>query len=255
MPDGTDTVSYSLDDDAGGRFTIDADTGVVTVAGGIDHETATSHNITVRATSTDTSSTTQTFTIGVGDVNDNPPVIVAAQNFSIAEDAANGDNVGTALATDVDTVGSFQNWAITGGNTDAIFAIDATTGQLTIADNTNIDFETTASYALTLTVSDGQNTSAPQMLTVNITDVNETPVAVDDVISTNEDTPLVISEAGLLANDSDADSDPLAVTSSTQPTSGTLVNNGDGTLTYTPVANFEGADSFTYTISDGNGGG
>ena len=68
--DGTDTVSYTLDDDAGGRFTIDANTGVVTVAGGIDREAAASYDITVRATSSDTSSTTRTFTIAVGDVDE-----------------------------------------------------------------------------------------------------------------------------------------------------------------------------------------
>ena len=45
-----DTVTYSLDDDAGGLFTIDANTGEVTVAGNLDYETATSHTITVRAT-------------------------------------------------------------------------------------------------------------------------------------------------------------------------------------------------------------
>ena len=50
-PDGTDTVSYSLDDDASGRFTIDANTGEVTVAGAIDREAAASYDITVRATS------------------------------------------------------------------------------------------------------------------------------------------------------------------------------------------------------------
>ena len=52
-PDGTATVTYSLSDNAGGRFTIDASTGVVTVADGslLNHEAATSHQITVLATS------------------------------------------------------------------------------------------------------------------------------------------------------------------------------------------------------------
>ena len=47
------TITYSLDDDAGGRFAIDANTGVVTVNGALDYETDTSHNVTVRATSSD----------------------------------------------------------------------------------------------------------------------------------------------------------------------------------------------------------
>ena len=60
-PDGTDTVSYSLDDDAGGRFAIHATTGVVTVAGAIDREAAGTYDITVRATSSDTTTTTRTL--------------------------------------------------------------------------------------------------------------------------------------------------------------------------------------------------
>ncbi len=66
--DLVDTVSYSLDDDAGGLFAIDSGTGVVTVAGALDAETASSHSVTVRATSTDGSSTTMSFIIAVTDV-------------------------------------------------------------------------------------------------------------------------------------------------------------------------------------------
>ena len=68
--DGTDTVSYALDDDASGRFAIHATTGVVTVAGGINREAAGSYDITVRATSSDTTTTTRTFTITIGDVDE-----------------------------------------------------------------------------------------------------------------------------------------------------------------------------------------
>ncbi len=68
--DVTDTVTYTLDDDAGGLFAIDANTGVVTVAGGLDYETATSHDITIRATSTDGSFATEIFSINVTDVNE-----------------------------------------------------------------------------------------------------------------------------------------------------------------------------------------
>jgi hypothetical protein len=61
----TNTVTYTLDDTAGGRFAIDAVTGIVTVADGtlLDRESAASHNIIVRATSADGSSSTQAFTI------------------------------------------------------------------------------------------------------------------------------------------------------------------------------------------------
>ena len=69
-PDVTDTVTYSLTDNAGGLFAIDANTGIVTVAGSLDAETAGSHTIEVTATSTDGSTSTQSFTIDVNDVNE-----------------------------------------------------------------------------------------------------------------------------------------------------------------------------------------
>jgi hypothetical protein len=68
--DATDSVTYSLSNDAGGLFDIDANTGVVTVAGALDYETDTSHTIEVTATSDDGSTSTQTFAIGVNDVNE-----------------------------------------------------------------------------------------------------------------------------------------------------------------------------------------
>ena len=68
-PDSTDTVTYSLSSNPGNLFAIDANTGVVTVIGSLDAETATSHDIDVTATSTDGSTSVQTFTIAVN-VND-----------------------------------------------------------------------------------------------------------------------------------------------------------------------------------------
>ncbi len=68
--DGTDTVTYSLDTNAGGLFAIDSATGVITVAGAIDRETAASYTITIRATSSDSSTITSTSTITIGDVDE-----------------------------------------------------------------------------------------------------------------------------------------------------------------------------------------
>ena len=95
-PDGTDTVSYSLDDNADGRFAIHATTGVVTVAGGINREAAGTYDITVRATSTDTTTTTRTFTITIGDVDEfdvTLPSDTDATANAVDENAANGTAV------------------------------------------------------------------------------------------------------------------------------------------------------------------
>ena len=58
----------------------------------------------------------------------------------------------------------------------------------------------------------------------------------------------------MLPNDTDLDGDTLSVSAVTAPAHGTAAVNADGTITYTPAANYNGADSFTYTIGDGNGG-
>ena len=96
--DATDTVSYVLDDDAGGRFAIDATTGVVTVAGEIDYETATSHTIVVRATSSDSSTVVRPFTIAIADEveGDSRGEGEAGANMLVAATSA-----GSRLATDL----------------------------------------------------------------------------------------------------------------------------------------------------------
>ncbi len=80
---------------------------------------------------------------------------------------------------------------------------------------------------------------------------NTNPSAADDAATTPEDAAVGISP---LTNDTDADGDTLTIHSVTQPANGTVVDNGDGTITYTPDPNYSGTDNFTYTISDGNGG-
>ncbi len=81
--------------------------------------------------------------------------------------------------------------------------------------------------------------------------INNFPGAADDSAITNADTPVLIN---LLANDSDPDNDGLTITSITAPASGTVSDNGDGTVTYTPNAGFFGSDGFSYSVDDGNGG-
>jgi hypothetical protein len=80
---------------------------------------------------------------------------------------------------------------------------------------------------------------------------NIPPEAKADAAGTDEDTAVVIS---VLTNDTDADRDTLSVSSVTQPGNGTAAINADNTVAYSPRANFNGSDSFTYTASDGRGG-
>ena len=163
--DATDTITYSLDDDAGGRFAINASTGVVTVANNtlLDYETTTSHNITVRATSSDTSTNTAGFTINLTDDNTEFSISAVsdsnAAGNSVSESAANGTVVGvTALATDGDVTDTIT-YSLdddAGGR----FAINASSGVVTVANNTLLDYETTTSHNITVRAT-SSDTSAP----------------------------------------------------------------------------------------------
>ena len=96
------------------------------------------------------------------------------------------------------------------------------------------------------------NTSMPCTFTVT---VNRAPVALDNGGATRQNTSMLIARGKLLANDTDADGDPLTVTGvSATSTNGGIVVLGATHVTYTPVPGFTGVDRFSYTISDGRGG-
>jgi len=108
-------------------------------------------------------------------------------------------------------------------------------------------------YTLTVTISDGMLSDSASAL-VQVLNINTAPVANSDIYSTDEDTNLQIAAAGVLANDTDIDGDPLTANLVTGPIHGSLTLNADGSFSYTPNANYNGSDSFTYDVSDGQGG-
>ena len=184
-PDGTDTVSYSLDDSAGGRFAIDGVTGEVTVAGGIDREAAGTYDITVRATSTDTSFTTRTFTITIGDVDEfdvTAPADVDGTANAVDENAANGTVVGiTASASDADATTNGVTYSLAddaGGR----FAINSTTGVVTVAGA--LDYETSTSHSVTVRATSADGSWADTVLTINLNDVDEFDVTAQRKVDT-----------------------------------------------------------------------
>ena len=105
---------------------------------------------------------------------------------------------------------------------------------------------------ITYVISDGNGGSDTAIFVIHIGGANDAPVAVDDLGTTPEDTPITID---VQANDSDIDLDPLTTTAILSgPSNGAaVIVNGDS-ITYTPNANFNGMDTLTYIISDGNGG-
>ncbi|WP_442948318.1 Ig-like domain-containing protein [Nostoc sp.] len=140
------------------------------------------------------------------------------------------------------------------------FAAGATTATVTVTPIADALAEGNETVILTPIDRSGYTLGTNTTATITLTDpVNQPPTAVNDTATTNEDTPVTIN---VLANDTDPNSDPLSLSSFTNPTNGTITRNDNGTpanltddrLIYTPNANYSGSDSFTYTISDGKGG-
>jgi uncharacterized repeat protein (TIGR01451 family) len=196
-------------------------------------------------------------TLTVSPVSGNPPQITSADAASVPE---NSTAVMTVTATDPDLPPQTLTFSITGsGPDDSLFQITSG-GALSFwaaPDYENpIDTGGTPNdnvYVVQVQVSDGLLTDT-QDISVTVTPVNDNaPVAYDD--------SLTVTEAGtgttmdVRANDTDADLpyDTLTVTGHTAAAHGTVVNNGNGTFTYTHDGSENFSDSFAYTVSDAVG--
>jgi hypothetical protein len=106
--------------------------------------------------------------------------------------------------------------------------------------------------AFTYTVTDGRGGFSTASVVVTVeSGLNVPPVASPDAAATGFQTPVSVA---VLANDSDPNGDPLAVTGVSQPGVGGTAAHDGVTVTFTPAAGFSGDASFTYTVSDGRGG-
>jgi|GEM_PF-3859963 len=111
------------------------------------------------------------------------------------------------------------------------------------------DTPNTTPRSIIFVVSDGAAMSLPATRTINVVAVNDTPIVSGQNLTTAEDTPLAVALTG-----TDPDNDPLTFPIVAQPLHGTLTSSGGNgaALTYTPAANFKGADSFTFRANDGS---
>ncbi|MEP3475786.1 MAG: cadherin domain-containing protein, partial [Hyphomicrobiales bacterium] len=252
--DVTDTVSYSLSSNPGGFFSIDANTGEVTVASALDFETNEDHTIEVTATSTDGTTSTQSFTIDVTDENE-APTDIQFETTGIREDANRNDGIGEIELNVIDPDGD-TNFTFTVSDSRFEVYEDGGSYFLQVKDGVSLDHETESSIDLTVTATDQGGLSYSEDVTLDVTDVNEAPVAQTvDLGATNEDTGIVITQAQLLANSSDVDAGAtLSVTDLTiqDNAHGSLTDNGNGTWTFNPTGDLSVDDvTFNFTVSDG----
>jgi hypothetical protein len=141
------------------------------------------------------------------------------------------------------------------------FVIDGTNGGATsMGTNTGVKIYSTSGTLLQTIIF---HTSCSQPLKQNdqygslvlvgcAAPVNDCPAAVDDTYNGLKNTPLKVTAPGVLGNDADTEGNPISVASYSQPAHGTVVLNTNGSFTYTPNADYCGADSFTYKATDGS---
>ncbi len=164
---------------------------------------------------------------------------------------ANNDSASTNEDTPV-AINVLANDSDPDGNAVSLVSINwAVGGAAVINFDQTVTFTPTPNYfgsaSFGYTITDGL-LSASAMASITVAPVNDVPVAGDDSAATDEDVPVIVA---VLANDNDVDGDALTVASIDWTVGGHAVVNPDRTVTFTPTANYSGAASFGYTVSDG----
>jgi len=175
-PEGN-TVTYSIvGGDPNAQFAINATTGVITVAKAtINFEATPQFLLSVKAqdNGSPANSRTQTITVNIANLNE-APAFLAPTTFTISENRPVGQLVGDVNTSDPE--GNTVTYSLVGGNPNAQFAINATTGVITVAKAT-INFEATPQFLLQVKAQDNGSpaNSRTQTITVNIANLNEAP--------------------------------------------------------------------------------
>jgi len=210
-------------------------------------------SFTFKATDNGVSSNTSSVSITIAEVNDD--VTAADDNKSTNEDTTL--NFPASDLTGNDSAGpaneSGQTLTVTSvtptANTHGTVSLNSGQVSYSPADNYN------GAASFTYQVCDNGTTNgasdskcATGTVNVTVNPVNDTPVVANDAYNTNEDTTL--NGSSVLANDSDVDNDPLTAELVSTTHHGVLNFNVDGTFTYSPAANYNGPDSFTYKAKD-----
>ena len=248
-----DTLTYSIiggDGGGDGLFAINDD-GEITLTGALDYETATSHNLTIKAQDKNGDTDTAKVVVHVTDANDNAPIFdKATHSVEIPELTEIGTVLTTVTARDADT--SALRYSILGGRNANLFSINENTGAITLKGF--LDFETAESHRLVVQASDGVSTDT---INVIIGVVDEMDCACLDIAANTEEIA-----AGTVLTASITHDDPNGYEGGKAPESGWVwfyqskpdQEIGDGSATYTVREEDSGEQiCVRITYMDGNG--
>lgn len=255
--DAGQTLGYEITSSTlPGAFTIDGGTGEITVVDGslLDFESQTSVDVTVRVTDDGDHALAAlaTITIALTDVNEAP--VLPDRSFSLAENPLSGATVGTVTGTDPDA-NQTLSYAITAGNVNGAFAIDPVTGAITVANPAAIDFETTPTFALSVTATDdgAPALSTTASVTVSLSNANDAPSLYAAAVSIPENLPngsLVFAYA-TIASDQDPGQTLTYSIAAGNTSSAFAIDSRTGLITVksSGALNFEVRTSFALTIT------
>jgi uncharacterized OB-fold protein len=161
-------VTWSLEDEGdAAAFSIDADTGTVTLTDDPDFETKSSYTFTVVATDPDGNSSEQAVSLAINDLNEVGPSITSGATAAAIDENSGSDQVVYTAATDDGPV----TWSLQAGGDAAAFSIDATTGEVALTEDP--DFEAKSSYSFTVVATDGAGNRSAQAVSLAINNLDE----------------------------------------------------------------------------------
>ncbi len=177
-------VTYSMGSSGDSSlFQIDPNTGALSFLAAPNFENPldgapadNTYEIQVVATDDASNAVTQNIQVNVTDINEAP--VANDQNFRVDENTANGTSVGTVTSVEVDA-GQTMAFNVVGGSGATAFAVNSTTGEITVADSSQLDFETTPSATLLVDITDNGTPPLTTRIevTIDIDNVNEAPAS------------------------------------------------------------------------------
>ena len=173
--DGEDSHTYTLIDDAGGRFAIAGNTLQVANSALLDAEANTSHNITVRTTDSGGLTFDKTLTVTVDNINEEPPTDIQLSNNSIDENSANGEVIGVLTAIDADIADNHTYQLI--GDAEGRFTVVG--NELQVRNDSLLDANAAATHDVTVRVTDAGGFTFDKTVSLTINKVNEAPTDIE----------------------------------------------------------------------------
>ncbi|KAL3853664.1 hypothetical protein ACJMK2_017188 [Sinanodonta woodiana] len=251
--DGNSLTYSIMAGNSNGKFTIASNTGVITTSASLDAEIKNIYSIKIFVTD-GSFSTTDILTISVDDINDNPPVILPAESFTVTliENVPLSTVVLTLSATDNDITTHNLYYSISKGNEDGKFAIFKTSGIIEL--QSSLDRETVSEYNLTVEVADGNgydSLSATCSLIVIVSDYNDNkPVCTDYLylLTLDEDVTVPKTIVQLSCYDSDISTPSLLYTPSSVFGNKFSINNVTGEVTLIENLDYENTTEYNLHI-------